>query len=252
MLSIAAVSEKNKNLPHYLPGKLEKGPFSGNPEGYMKLQREGRKGYYGIVPPEGTGQVIDALVTYKVLSSYQLMVLTGQGAGLKDRLNRMFELGYVDKLTTGQTPPLYVLGVNGCKKTGTLDREWDVLSVLRIAAANQFYLRFKEIWPASAWQVEPHLGLTARLIKDGEEFGILAPRYWPGENAWALEMLELAPPDRKTIIVAGIKLQAEELARLAGEREIRFTWDAALKERLDLYRRNGKVLVPEKILPKNA
>lgn len=228
--------------------KIVRGPFSGNPEGIMPMRRDRRRAYYGVLPPEGTRAVVRLLAEYKVLSSNQLMLLGGfKGFGFKQRLSEMVARGYIDRLVTEQTPPLYVLGEAGCRQAGVDDREWDILSALKIAAANQFCIQLKNKAADFEYMVEPHLGLTAKILYRQQEFGVLAPRWWPGQNSWALEMLALTPLESKTIIIAGIRAQAEELARLIRERQVRFTWDAELKEGITLYKKVGQTLIPEKI-----
>ncbi len=221
------------------------GPFSGEPSGLMKANIVSCGRSYGIVTSESDAKILRALMHLKAASRNQLSeFLDLSDHSLKKSIPRLCRLGFIDRLETGRTPPLYMLGPESLALFGKKSEEWHILKAFRIAAANQLYVTLKCVWPDIEYHVEPHQGFTA-LIKYGNvEFGIIAPRVWPGETSWARDMAELAPDEVKVLIVAGSKTYAEECARvIKSARPIRFTWDGILKDGAQFYKKAGNKLI---------
>lgn len=219
------------------------GPFAGNPEGVLRLVREGRGRSFACLSGLNDEEILKAVRALKVASRSHLASLLGLSEnGSKKTLERLFRLGYLDRLKIEHTPPLYVLGVEGRLLLGLKDEEWDVLRALRIAAANSFWVRFRQVRPDASWQVEPHLGLTAGFTLGKTFFGVLAPRLWPGEIDWCRKLAALVPESGRLVILAACRAQAEELSRvLSVACQVRFTWD---RECLVFYRGFKGILEP--------
>lgn len=221
------------------------GPFSGDPNGQMKATYHTHGRSYGLVTSESDAQILDALIMLKAASRHQLSELLGlSNHSLKKSIPRLSRLGFIDRIETGRTPPLYVLGPESRALFKLKKEEWHILKAFRIAASNQLFVMLKCVWPDMEYTVEPHQGLTAQMRAGDIEFGIIAPRLWPGETTWAREMAELAPDNIRLLIVAGSREYAEECARvIKTQRPIRFTWDGLLKENIIFYRKAGNKLV---------
>lgn len=222
----------------------EMGPFSGEPSGLMKASIISHGRSYGIVTSESDAKILRALAHLKAASRNQLRALLDlSDHSLKKSIPRLCSLGFIDRLETGRTPPLYMLGPESLALFGKKGEEWHILKAFRIAAANQLYVALKYVWPDIQYQVEPHQGLTALIKYGSAEFGIIAPRVWPGETSWAKNMAELAPDEVRVLIVAGSKTYAEECARIIkSSRPIRFTWDRIIKDGAKFYKKAGNKL----------
>jgi hypothetical protein len=182
---------------------------------------------------------------FKSASRNQISEYTGLShQSLKKSIPRLCRLGYIDRLETGKTPPLYMLGPESLRMFRIKAEEWHILKAFRIAAANQLYLKMREIWPDMEYTVEPHQGLTAEIMKKEVKYGIISPRIWPGEVDWCRDMVELAPEEARIIIVAGSRTLAEECARvIKAARPLRFTWDGILKEKAVFCKKKGNILI---------
>lgn len=222
------------------------GPFSGVPDGNLPMRRVSAGRSYGTVTSPEAARVMRTVVQCKVLSRRQVAALAQLGDdGAKKAVDRLFRLGFLDRLETPGTPPLYVAGPEAVKRFSLVPEEWDILRALRLAAAAQLYLRFRERWPGADYRPEPHLGLTASMALGSQEYGVLCPRLWPGDVPWCQEMAEALPTDARLIVVAGDGEQARELARLLPDLPLRFTWDVMLGDGLRLWRREGKKIVED-------
>lgn len=223
---------------------LDTGPFSGEASGLLKADLISHGRSFGLVTSESDARILKALVNLKVASRYQIGQLLGLSANsLKSSMPRLCRLGFVDRLETGKTPPLYMLGPEGRALFNQNSEEWHILKTFRIAAANQLYLMLKDTWPNMEYMVEPHQGLTAQIKAGKIEFGIIAPRLWPGETTWAKDMAELAPDQLRLLIVAGSRHYAEECSRIIKtNRPIRFIWDGVLKSSVRFYKKSGNRL----------
>lgn len=226
-------------------GHVGTGPFSGDPNGSMKATYHTHGRSYGLVTSESDAEILKALTILKAASRHQLSELLGlSNHSLKKSIPRLSRLGFIDRLETGQTPPLYILGPESRALFKQKSEEWHILKAFRIAAANQLYVKLWRIWPDMKYKVEPHQGLTAQIKSGGAEFGIIAPRLWPGETSWARDMAELAPDEVRLLIVAGSRAYAEECARIIKTpRPIRFTWDGILKDNVKFYKKAGNKLI---------
>ncbi len=232
---------------------FETGPFSGEASGLLKANIVSHGRSYGLVTSESDAEILKTLVFLKAASRYQIGQLLGLSANsLKSSIPRLCRLGFVDRLETGKTPPLYFLGPEGKVLFKQKSEEWHILKAFRIAAANQLYIMLKHIWPDMEYTVEPHQGLTAQIKSGDVEFGVIAPRVWPGETIWVRDMAELAPDELRLLVVAGSRGYAEESARvIKTQRPIRFTWDGVLKSCVRFYRKSGnRLALAEDLTPK--
>lgn len=222
------------------------GPFSGVPDGTLPMRRVSAGRSYGTVTSPEAARVMRTVVRCKVISRRQIAALAQLGEdGAKRALDRLFRLGFVDRLETARTPPLYVPGPEALKRFSLVPEEWDILRALRLAAAAQLYMRLRERWPDAEYRPEPHLGLTASMALGSQEYGVLCPRLWPGDVSWCREMAEALPSDARLIVVAGDGEQARELARLLPDIPLRITWDVMLCDGLRLWRREGKRIIED-------
>lgn len=222
------------------------GPFSGSPDGNLPMRRVTAGRSYGSITSPEAARVFQLVVRCKALSRKQAAVLARLGEhGARRAIERLFRLGFLDRLEIPRTPPLYVAGPEAAKRFSLVPEEWDVLRALRLAAAAQLCLRLRDRWPDAEYRPEPHLGLTASMTLGSQEYGVLCPRLWPGDVSWCQEMAEALPSDSRVIVVAGDGEQARELARLLPDIPLRFTWDAILSDGLRLWRREGKKIVED-------
>lgn len=203
-------------------------PFAGVATGLLPMRRETRGRSFAVVPSERAAEVIGLVARLKALARWQIVHLLRLRS---DKVIRTLYLtGYLDRLTTAETPPVYVLGPESLALLGRGDEVWDVLRMLRLVAANQLYLRLRCGWPDLEYELEPHLGVTAYLRLGGREYSLLCPRVWPGDSIWCREMVALLPADAFAIILAGSEETAWELARIvpADGPVLRFLWDGLL------------------------
>lgn len=223
------------------------GPFSGAADGLImpaKIISYGRS--YGIITSESDARVLRALALLKAASRHQITEYTGLSRqALKTSMPRLLRLGFIDAIETGKTPPIYMLGPEGLILFRKKAEEWHVLKAFRIAAANQLFLKLRLVLGDEInYEVEPHPGLTASIRAGETEFGLIAPRVWPGEVDWCRDMVDIAPEDVRLVIVAGSKTLAEECCRvIKSPRPIRFTWDGLLKNGAVFYKKKGNFLV---------
>lgn len=219
------------------------GPFAGDPSGDMALTRETRGRSFGYVLSEQAAEVLKAVACFRVLSRNQAALVTRLSQQVVGRAaDRLFRLGFLDRLVTGRTPPLYVLGPEGVALLGsTQNEEWNPLRAFRLAAAAQLYVALKG-WRLSDAQYhpEPHQALTAIISAGLVDYGVLAPRLWPGEVATTKQLADLFPEDGRLIVVAGSEEQGRELARVIPPHlSVRFTWDALLVGAPTFFERRG-------------
>jgi len=207
------------------------GPFAGDPSGDLSLSRESRGRSFGHVLSEQAAEVLRVVARCRVLSRNQIALLTRLSHHAVSRItDRLFRLGFLDRLVTGQTPPLYVIGPEGAALLGSLSEDWNPLRAFRLAAAAQLYIAMRG-WrfPDAQYHPEPHEALTALISAGLTDYGVLAPRLWPGEVAATKQLADLYPEDGRLIIVAGSEDQGKELARVIPPHvNVRFTWDALL------------------------
>lgn len=223
------------------------GPFSGAADGLMPARIVSYGRSYGIITSESDAKVLKALALLKAASRHQIGEYTGLSQhALKTSMPRLLRLGFIDAIETGRTPPIYMLGPEGLILFKKKPEEWHVLKAFRIAAANQLFLKLRPVLGADvSYEVEPHQGLTASIKAGDTEFGVIAPRVWPGEVDWCRDMVDIAPEEVRLVIVAGSKLLAEECCRvIKSPRPIRFTWDGLLKDGAVFYKKKGNILIP--------
>jgi len=205
------------------------GPFGR--EGISYIHKKGR--WVGrIIVEENGAKVIQALAQCSVLSALQAITIAGCGKNRKDILPRMFEKGYLDCYDGGHAPKLYALGEKGAELVGIPYRIWDTNGLLRLAAANQFWLRIKKIWPDATWDTSGEHPVFQRAEI---RFDVLAPRQGQFEKMLALRALNICRD--RVFIVAPDEDYAREIAlNCPTGKLVRYTWDDELKDKLTIYR----------------
>jgi hypothetical protein len=219
------------------PDERGRGPFSSALG--LTLRREARPDVGAVISHPQDAVVLKLFPVHLVLSSYQVAGLAGLSEGAaKESVKRLFRLGFLDRLLTGVTPPLYALGEAGANLFGAWRREWDAASAFRLAAANQLCLALKRVWPELDWKAGPGLGAAAKFSRKEREYWVLAPRC--GEAARAISSLKLFPQGFRVIVVAGDENLAAEIAGACPAAQARYTWDVLLKDGPPVfYRWNG-------------
>jgi len=215
-----------------------RGPFSGDPEGCLSLTKESAGRSHGMITSDEQARVLSVIGTVKIASKAQIRAMTGLSEKACDRIIRLlFGLGFLDRLVTGRSPPLYAAGPEAEAQYGLKRERWDVLNAFRLAAATQFYAEMSKVFEGIEYVPVPDLSLTALMRLNGREHGVLAPRCWPGETVWFSEAAAGFVEPLHVIVIAGSEELARETARLTAYERIRFTWDAALYGRIQLYRK---------------
>ncbi|MGB9886495.1 MAG: hypothetical protein ACPLRW_05795 [Moorellales bacterium] len=197
----------------------------------MELRREFRPDLGAVVAHPQDGAVLGLFRTFGVLTSHQAAELAGlSGAAAKESVKRLFRLGYLDRLVTGRTPPLYAAGEGAARLFGIWRKDWDVVTAFRTVAANQLCAALMRTGKVENWEVGAKGRATARFTRAGREYWVLAPRCGPMEVAWAASVLSVFPPAFRVIVVCGDEGVASRVAPAARGEAVRFTWDALLKE----------------------
>jgi len=188
-------------------------------------QRSGR--YTGLVLSGNIYiRVLRAVQNMRVVSAYQLSLLFKKSSGrVRGALKALFKEGYLDRLAVGASPPLYVLGPEGCRVLQEQYTKWEVLPALRAAAANQLCV----VLGAESWEIFPGTGLDCRVCLGGGGYAVLCPRMGEAEIERCVNTAGLLGPDEKLIVVA---VSLEAAAAIAGKIKpgipVRYTWDRGL------------------------
>lgn len=193
-----------------------------------------------LLVEENGYKIMQALAQCSVLSVAQAVALSGCGKNSRDVLPRLVEKGYLDCYESQQAPKLYSLGEKGAELMGMNYRTWDTGGLLRLAAANQFWLQWLKMeWLGSKWDTSGEFP----LLKNGEvKFAVLAPRR--GHIDQLLVLRQLNKCQDRVFIVAPDEICAIGIALSCPPgRLIRYTWDDELREQLTLYQLEGKRFV---------
>lgn len=230
-------------LGESIPKQGRAGPFSACPP-ELTLRRE-TKGYYGrpIVTTESGVAIINAIRKYKVLSKYQISLLTGFRRATEQGLTVLHSLGYVDRLVTDHTPPLYCAGPAMKARFGLPAERWVLPDTFRVVAANQLFAQLSAQKKPYDCDILIGPGITAILRMNEREYTILAPREEPSEVDWCLTCIGALKLSTRVIVVAGSKETATEIASDLYSRiapPIRYTWDEALKDDIRFYKYAGR------------
>lgn len=209
--------------------RMARGPFS--VVGGIEFVREERPDLGAVIAHPQDGLVLNLFREFEVLTSHQVMELgrLTEGAA-KESVKRLFRLGYLDRLVTGRTPPLYTLGEAGARLFGVWEKEWDVVAAFRTVAANQLCAALRRTGEVRNWEVGAKGRATARFTWNDREYWVLAPRCGAGEVAWAASVLNVFPPAFRVIVVCGDEEVAARVAPAGRGPQVRYTWDALLKE----------------------
>ncbi len=213
------------------------GPFS-NP--CCEIKRESYRGN-GLVNSEVEAAVIRLAGRLKIISRSQVeIVLKINGNRVSKIIKRLVGWGYLDKLVTRETPPLYVLGPEGRRVIKSPYEEWDIIRAFRLIMANQLALRL----PQFEYTPEPGPGVTGLLRLDGLEYPLYCPRL--GDEEWCKITTGLLPEKSRPIIVAATDEQAVKLAEeIRYDLPVRFLWDDLLvEEEFCFYRLEKGTLKP--------
>lgn len=224
-----------------------RGPYS-SIEG-KTLSRESR-GYYErvIITTRAGTKIVEAVLKYKVLSRSQVSLITSHTQAVEPTLRTLWTIGYLDKLVTGRTPSLYCAGPAMRSKYGLRKEEWRLPDAFRLAAANQLPAILESKKVPIGYEASQDAAGTAVLTLGEKQYVILSPRIHPGEEQWCHEAIYTYTADAKVIVIAATEAQAAEISEYlydAGP-QVRFTWDALLKDRAAFFRREGKSFVLEK------
>lgn len=222
------------------------GPFS-VAEG-KTLARESR-GYCenAIITTRAGVAVAEAILKYKLLTRSQLSMLTGYTRAMKPTLKVLWQLGYLDRLVTGQTPPVYCAGPVMRAKYGLRKEEWRLPDAFRLVAANQLAAVLASKKVPFGYEVRTDASATATLTLGNRSYVLLAPRLYLNEEQWCRDAINTHGIDARVIVIAASPEQAEDISDYVYDvgPEVRYTWDAVLKDRAAFFRRE-KTFVLEK------
>lgn len=223
------------------------GPFS-VAEG-RTLQRE-TKGYYqkAIITTRVGSAIAEAVLKYKVLSRSQAAHMTGHHAAVEQTVKVLCTLGYLDKLVTAGTPPLYCAGPALRAKFGLRKDDWALPDAFRLAAANQAATRLKAKSVPFGYEVADDASATAYVTLNDRRYVLIAPRIYPGEEDWCHQAVYTYESDSRVIVVAATEEQARAIAEYSFDvgPQVRFAWDAEMRDRVAFYRDEGNRFELEK------
>lgn len=215
------------------------GPFGR--EGISYIHKKGR--WIGqLLVEENGAKIMQALAQCSVLSTMQAIVLSGCGKNSKAVLPRLVEKGYLDSYDGGRAPKLYSLGEKGAELMGKTYRIWDTSGLLRLAAANQFWLQIRRTRPNLLWDTSSKESPV--LEREGVKFAILAPRRGKFDKVLTLRFLNKCQ-DRVFIVAPDEDYALEIALNCPTGRMVRYTWDDELKDGLTLYGLRGKEFVAD-------
>ena len=223
------------------------GPFGREGVEYRHI-----KGRYrgGLLLEESGAKVMRALAACGVLSSNQLLALSGLSRRALRVLPRLVEKGYLDCYESPSAPRLYALSEKGAGLLGVPYRVWDAGGLLRLAAANQFWLQARDALPGSEWDAS---GETPVLLRGGLRFLVLAPRAGLFERVLAVKQLNGAA-DRAFVVAVSEEAAYEIACGCPAGRPVRYTWDDELKDGFAVYRFEGGAFLADLVTaaaPKN-
>ena len=199
------------------------GPFSGDPSGMMEVRVESRGITCAEILHDLDARICELVVGLRVLTRAQ--AAHALGSSCREAMGRLYQLGFLDRLVTGRTPPGYCPGPELRRKRPMQLGAFTALRFLRLVAAAQFWVCLS----GGSWRAEPYLGFQGRWEYRGAVFWVIAPRLWPLEVEWFRENVGFLPEGDRVIVVAGTRQLAEECARVCPPHvEARYTWDKAL------------------------
>lgn len=209
------------------------GPFGKEGIQYKHIQSK----WTGRLLVEESGyKTMQALARCGVLTKTQAVALSGCGRNCRSIFPRLVQKGYLDCYEAAGVPKLYGLSAKGAESMGVMYRIWDTTGLQRLAAANQFWLKIKQIWPEAKWNTT---GEFPVLMNKGILFNVIAPRAGHLDRLYALRQLNQCQ-DRVFIVAANEETALDIALHCPPGRMVRYTWDDRLKERLTVYRLTGK------------
>lgn len=217
------------------------GPFS---RAFYELRRESNKNRGGVISSKLEVGLVELAGKWKVYTGHQAALALGADRSkVRAALSRLVRLGYLDRLVTGSTPPLYTLGEEGSRVLRMPLEEWDAVRAFRLVMVHQLYLRLPEIFENRA---DPGNGWDGLLQVKGVEYPVLCPRAGEAEVERCLLILGLLPEGSRPVVVAAAAEEAEEVAsRMKSGLEARFVWDELLgSDTFFFYRWTGSRLEP--------
>lgn len=194
-----------------------------------------------LLVEENGYKIMQALTVCGVLSRSQAMALSGCSKNKKDLISRLFEKGYLDCYVSEKAPKLYSLSKKGAELMDVKYRTWDTGGLLKLAAANQFWLQIEKAWPGSTWDTS---GEFPVLERSGVKFAVLAPRRGQIDRLLALRQLNKCQD--RVFVVASDEAYALEIAlNCPPGRLVRYSWDDELKDNLTVYCHEDKGFVKD-------
>lgn len=222
------------------------GPFS-IAEG-RTLTRETRGFYHdAIVTTEAGVAIVEAVLKYKVLTHSQVAMITGYAQAPKRTLKVLWQIGYLDRLVTGKTPPVYCAGPVMRMRYGLRKEEWRLPDTFRLVAANQLAALLTAKKVPFEYEVGMEASVTATITIAGRPYVLLAPRLYNNEEQWCRDAINTHSHSERIIVIAATAEQAEDVSDYVYDvgPQVRYTWDAVLKDRAAFFRRE-KTFVLEK------
>jgi len=222
------------------------GPF-----GREGIEYKHIKGIYtGRILVEESGcRMMQALAACGVLSSHQLLILSGASRYSRKVIPKLVGKGYLDCYESSSAPKLYSLSEKGAELLGVPYRIWGTSDLLRLAAANQFWLQARDAWPDSDWNTLGEIPVLTRL---GMKYAVLSPRAGQFEKILAVKHLNRVN-ERVFVVAPGEEAALEIAMNCPPGRLVRYTWDDELKDGFALYWFDGRTFVVDTVAasPKN-
>ncbi|WP_157109865.1 hypothetical protein [Thermanaeromonas toyohensis] len=181
---------------------------------------------------------------WKVYSGNQAALALRAGREkVRAALSKLVRWGYLDRLVTGCTPPLYTLGPEGSRVLRLPLEEWDAPRAFRLVMAHQLYLRLPEIFE---YRADPGSGWDALLEVKGIQYPVVCPRAGEAEVDRCVLVLGLVPEGSRPVVVAATEDEAVRVAsRIRAGLQARYVWDDLLREEeFFFYRWTGSRLEP--------
>ena len=214
------------------------------------LRRESVGYYYGqaLITTRAGADVVWLLLQYKVLTRTQASLMTGTSPGtIGDTMKNLYRLGYLDKLVIENAPSMYCAGPMMRSKYGLRAEEWQLPDALRLVAANQMAAQFAARKVPFGYEVSQDAAATAYLTLNDRRYVVLAPRLCRNEEEWCRQAIGTFD-DARVIVVAATEEQAGSVAEYVSDvgPQVRYAWDAALRDGAEFYKHTPKGFVLEK------
>jgi len=225
-----------------MPGKAH-GPFAGAADGAVAARRVSYPPDPSFVVRSDTqAKLISLADRLKFFTRHQAVKLLGRAA--EKQLKKVHRAGYLDRLVTGKTPPVYTAGPALGKAAGIQTQDSRMPGLFRTVAANQLYVALGGVIQYEATGEE---WPTAVIKVRDRTYWVLAPRLWPKEDIWLDSATDGLDPDTRLIVVAPSEMHALDAGPLLAMKgiSVRYTWDTAIKDSFCLFRYTAYGFVPD-------